>query len=741
MEPVPQQIGPYQIVEEIGRGSIAVVYRATDSLYERAVALKVLPTYFAHDPAFVRHFISEGREAMRLQHPNIVQVLDAGQADGFNYIAQELVTGGTLNDLLRTQDSALPYDMTVAIVEQLAAGLDYAHHQGYIHRNLTPNNILFGEHGQVKLADFSRGAPPRSLRSTNYPISFPAFMSPEQARGDEVDRHSDIYSLGVIAYLMLTGKLPFEADNPLVLLRKIIEDPPPLLETVNPQIPFGVAYAVHQALSKQPALRHSTTAAFAHALAQNSSFAIQAESKPEVASVISNGNPEPKPAGAISPTAKSERVAILPRKVPRVLSIAGGALATTLVALFLITVVQARTTLFDQFLELGKPIPPADANAGTTPNAAQLGVAADQKVLNIALAETPLPTLAVLATPTATPQATPTIPSDTPTLVPTLTPPDTETPTATPPETATALATAATPATETAAPTTAVEAPSTVASAPTGRIAYSVWNPHTDRYDVHIYNFNNGVTWPEIPNKRQPDFNIQGDLAANSEGGNMDNLVFMGPNGENPQTISVYAQDSRPHWSASGKALVFDSDLVGNGSYRLYLLPVTEFGHRTPALRYDAWELIGRYPVFLANERIAYNGCNVWENGSVCGLYTVDTGGGKPENVTNWPGDIPTDNLGSQILVMSNRENNWDVYLINPVGSSVQQLTQSAGHNGLATASPNGNYIAFATDREGKWSIYLMRPDGSDQHKLFDLEQGYAGGDHDWLQERLSWGR
>ncbi|MFN8487825.1 MAG: protein kinase [Caldilineaceae bacterium] len=728
MEAVPQQIGPYQIVEEIGRGSVAIVYRATDTLYERAVALKVLPAYFAHDPAFVRHFISEGREAMRLRHPNIVQVFDAGQADGFNYIAEELVTGGTLNDLLRAQGSALPYDMTVAIVEQLAAGLDYAHHQGYIHRNLTPNNILFGEHGQVKLADFSGGAPPRSLRSTNYPISFPAFMSPEQARGDEVDRQSDIYSLGVIAYLMLTGKLPFEADNPLVLLRKIIEDPPPLLETVNPQIPFGVAYAVHQALSKQPALRHSTTAAFAHALAQNSSFTSQAETKPETAVSTSDAGTASNTPGAALPTAKRERTAVPPRKTPRVLSIAGGALATTLVALFLITIVQARTTLFDQFLDLEKPIPPADVMARTTPNAAQLVVAADQKVRNIAFADTPLPTLAVLATPTATPQATPT-------LAPTLTPPDTETPTATQPATETPLAT------ETAAPTTAVEAPTPVASAPTGRIAYSVWNPHTDRYDVHIYNFNNGVTWPEIPNKRQPDFNIQGDLAANSEGGNMDNLVFMGPNGENPQTISVYAQDSRPHWSASGKALVFDSDLVGNGSYRLYLLPATEFGHRGPALRYDAWELIGRYPVFLANERIAYNGCNVWENGSVCGLYTVDTGGGKPENVTNWPGDIPTDNLGSQILVTSNRDNNWDVYLVNPVGSVVQRLTQGAGHNGLATASPNGNYIAFATDREGKWSIYLMRPDGSDQHKLFDLEQGYAGGEHDWLQERLSWGR
>jgi Tol biopolymer transport system component len=156
---------------------------------------------------------------------------------------------------------------------------------------------------------------------------------------------------------------------------------------------------------------------------------------------------------------------------------------------------------------------------------------------------------------------------------------------------------------------------------------------------------------------------------------------------------------------------------------------------------YDAWELFGRYPIFLRDGRIAYNGCDVWENGSLCGIYVVDVNGSKPTGITEWPGDIPTDNLGSQILMMSDHGGNWNVYLVNPTTQAMQQLTNDPGRDGLATASPDGDAIAFLSDREGKWAVYVMRSDGSDQHKLFDLQGEYGRDDRDWLQERLSWGR
>ncbi|MCX6050763.1 MAG: protein kinase [Chloroflexi bacterium] len=741
MEETPQQIGPYQIIEEIGRGDIAIVYRATDTIYQRPVALKVLPAYFAHNLAFIRYFVSEGRDAMRLQHPNIVPVFDAGHADNFNYIAQELMPAGTLADLIKAQGGALPYEMTVAIVEQIAAGLDYAHHQQYTHRNLNFHNVLFADQGKVKIGDFSRGNPPRGMVPSNYHVGSLAFMAPEQARGDEsVDAYADIYSLGVLTYLMLTGRLPFEADNPLVLLRKIMEDPPPLVENFNPAVPFGAAYAVHQALSKQASLRHTTAAAFAQALGQTKAAVatIPVEGKPELPSVI----PVP-PTGEIVPEAAPDVVAgptptLLRTRARRsvwlerpIVSMFAGAILTTLVAIFLIAIVQARSTFLDILIEQNDPKLPAVVAVPTltratvtpaqTPGNVQAQIVApatgvtNQKLQSVAFVDTPAPTIVL----------SPVVILTTPTELPT----ETETPTALATETLTPTAEA------TVAPVAAL------AGKPTGRIAYSVWNPHTDRYDVRIYNLTTGVSWPQIPDKRQPDFSPTNMLAANSEGGDIDNLVQMGPGGEGPLAIGIYAQDSRPHWAPSGRAIVYDSDLVGNGRYRIYLLPDTEFGHTVGPMRYDAWELLGRYPVFLGDGRIAYNGCNVWENGSSCGLYVVDTSGGKPANVTNWPGDLPTDNLGAQVLVMSNRDGNWNVYLINPNGNTVQQLTQTTGHNGLATASPDGNYIAFATDRDKKWSVYVMRVDGSETHKLFDLEEGYAGGDHDWIEERLSWGQ
>jgi len=276
---------------------------------------------------------------------------------------------------------------------------------------------------------------------------------------------------------------------------------------------------------------------------------------------------------------------------------------------------------------------------------------------------------------------------------------------------------------------------------PTGRIAYSVWNPRSDRYDVVVYNLQSGARWPVLASKRQPDFNNQSDLLVNSEGGGYDNLVIMRLTGELVGVATAFAEDSHPHWSPNNKMLVFASTLVGDNRYRLYLQQDTNYGQKVGPLMYDAWEIFGQYPIFLLDDRIAYNGCNVWENASTCGLFVVTTDGSQPENLTNWPGDIPTDNLGANILAMSDREKDWNVYLVNAGSGALTQLTDDEGNNGLATASPDATFIAFVSDRAGPWAVYILRPDGSDQRKLFDLDGSYGRGEHAWHQERLSWGR
>jgi TolB protein len=303
---------------------------------------------------------------------------------------------------------------------------------------------------------------------------------------------------------------------------------------------------------------------------------------------------------------------------------------------------------------------------------------------------------------------------------------------------------AAPPAIATLAITAGIEtiAPAIAERPPGGQIAYTVLNPRTDRLDTVIYSLATGVRWPVLENARQPDFNNQSDLALNGEGGNADNLLLMRPGGEILLDImSAHAEDAHPHWAPNNKKIVFDSRLVGDGRYRLYLQRDDAYGQQVGPLMFDAWEIFGRYPIFLLDDRIAYNGCDVWENGSTCGVYVVDIYGGQPSGLTQWPRDIPTDNMGPNILAMSDRGGNWDVYLINATSGAVEQLTDDPSRDGLATASPDGSYIAFVTDREGAWAVYIMHVDGSNPRKLFDLTGDYGRDDRDWLQERLSWGR
>lgn len=752
-----QHIGVYQLGEEIGRGNVAVVYRATDTLYDREVALKVLHPYFAHYLSFVRYFIAEGREGMRLRHPNIVQVFDAGQSDGVAYIAQELITGGTLADMIQARGGPFTHDETIAVIEQAAAGLDYAHHLGCLHRNLKPSNLFFADHGRVQVADFGLSSTAGTAFPANYPVGTPAFMAPEQARGDAtIDQRADIYSLGAVAFLMLSGRPPFEAENPLVLLRKIIEETPPLLERLQPAIDPALAQMVSQVLAKRPSARFVTASAFAQALAHGPATPAHhgPASRPD----------EPYPL-SLAPTPLIEREVARPaaRQRPaatltfsRQTVMLAGMVAMTLLLLLAMIIASIAPGFFNRIAGLETPapaqvavLPPPERKATATPagtRATPAGTsvvvavepattATVQGALNMTgtlpatLTSSPPPTVRMVAlaqatatlTPTPTPSASPTA-SETPTVE--------------------ALTNAA--ITDTTAPggLAAIAVSAADGPPPGGRIAYTVRNLRTDQLDTAIYNLATGASWPVLPAKRQPDFNNQGDLVLNSEGGGVDALVLIRPSsGELLAVASAFAEDSHPHWAPNNKSIVFDSSLVGDGRHRLYLQHDTNYGEVVSPMRYDAWEVFGRYPIFLLDGRIVYNGCNVWENASICGLYVVDTNGGEPQQLTDWPGDIPTDNVGNQVLLMSDRGGDWNVYLLTVATGALRQLTDARGRDGLATASPDSNYFAFASDRSGAWAIYIMRSDGSGQRKLFDLNGGYGQGDRDWLQERLSWGR
>ncbi len=262
-----QQLGPYRIIEPLGEGGMAAVYKAFQPNVERYVALKVLPRHLAQSNEFVSRFKREASMLAQLQHPHILPVFDYGETNGLTYIAMPLLKSGTLSQ--RLQGEPLPSETVDKTITQLSSALDYAHSHGIIHRDIKPSNVLLDEQGNCLLTDFGIAKMVEGqdkLTSTGSIIGTPAYMSPEQGADKTLDHRSDIYSLGIILFEMLTGRVPFKAETPVAVVVKHIHSPLPLPRSLNPNLPEGVELVVLKALAKEPADRYNSAAALAISL-------------------------------------------------------------------------------------------------------------------------------------------------------------------------------------------------------------------------------------------------------------------------------------------------------------------------------------------------------------------------------------------------------------------------------------------------------------------------------------------
>lgn len=268
MELIGKTIGNYQIVEELGRGGMGTVYRAQQPSLNRSVALKVLSLALAQDSNLYRRFKQEALATAQLDHPNIIHVYDAGESEGVHYIAMEYIAGGTLFSRLQNRASPLTIAESVSIVAQIAIALDYAHQHGILHRDVKPSNILLDSEGRAILTDLgiAHAFEGTRLTHTGMTLGTPEYMSPEQAQGKPLDGRSDLYSLGVVLFEMLTHRLPFQDSVPYVVLYKHIHDAPPDPRQLNPQIPGKLAEAVLKALAKDPNKRFNNGQQMANAL-------------------------------------------------------------------------------------------------------------------------------------------------------------------------------------------------------------------------------------------------------------------------------------------------------------------------------------------------------------------------------------------------------------------------------------------------------------------------------------------
>ena len=264
---IGQHLGSYDVIRLIGRGGFARVYLATHRGLGRQVALKVLLPSFAESPEFVARFLGDAHIAARLEHPNIVKVYDIGQQGRYYYFAMAYVDGGSLQSVLRRR--RLAPRQALAILSQIARALDYAHAQGVIHRDVKPSNILLSKSGRAYLADFgiARAAWDPRLTQRTRPLGTLEYMSPEQAQGKEVDARSDLYSLGVVLYEMICGRPPFQGENPVSVLHKIVYEAPPPPAKFKRGLSSALTSVLLRAIAKDPARRFQSGAEMAQALA------------------------------------------------------------------------------------------------------------------------------------------------------------------------------------------------------------------------------------------------------------------------------------------------------------------------------------------------------------------------------------------------------------------------------------------------------------------------------------------
>ena len=260
-----KQLGRYEVIEELGRGSMGVIYKAFDPMLDRLVALKTVALELSREEteAFERRFYREAKSAGRLNHPNIVTVHDVGKTDSVAYIAMEFLQGRSLRDILDS-GVVLPIDRIVDIAARVADGLAFAHGSGIVHRDIKPPNIMVLENGGVKITDFGIALLPTGSRThAGTVFGSPKYMSPEQVVGREVDGRADVFSLGAVLYEMLTGFAPFFGGDLEAVLYQVINEMPAPPSTRNRALPPAFDQIVSKALAKHPDDRYGSARAFA----------------------------------------------------------------------------------------------------------------------------------------------------------------------------------------------------------------------------------------------------------------------------------------------------------------------------------------------------------------------------------------------------------------------------------------------------------------------------------------------
>ena len=776
-------IGKYHIMDLLGRGGMAEVYRAYQSGLDRFVAVKVLHGHLADDKDFVGRFEREAAAVARLRHPNIVQVYDFDVEGDRYYMVMEFIEGPTLRTELKERSvggQTFTFAEATRILDALSSAIDYAHARGMVHRDLKPANIMFTNEGQVVLTDFgiARIVSDTHLTVTGAIVGTPTYMSPEQGQGERGDERSDIYSLGVVLYEMVTGRVPFDADTPFAVIMRHINDPLPSPREVNPEIPVAAEQVILKTLSKNPDDRYQTAGEMARALREAVGVPPgQTLAAMPIATIAPRPHAPEKPAvysSAVRPgldrttSEQPTHVATVPvtttspqTEVPAPSSGTGLPILPIFLGVGAILVVSLIALGIIAFSQLG-PGEKETRATQATPAEALVTQSTDTPAPSLTAAPTntytpaPTPTARVVVV-TSTPQIvvvtpTPLPATDTPTptsVSATDTPTSpTSTPSRTPTSSPTATPTSA-PATPTPASPTAIPRPRSPELA--GKLAFSL--PQGTSFKVYVVEVGPAPPtglYASVGNARQPALSSDGQwLLVNGTGGGIDAIARLASNGHQANPITcpdTTAESRRPVWSPDDQRIAFDG-FFDPGRPQIYIQDADEVdcdlvNNRFQVEGGDAVEVNGLYPLWGPDDRVYFRSCATWAPGqeSSCGVWSAQADGSGALRLTDNPNHLPTDVGRDRLLFMFNDAGNWDVYSVGLGGGQPRNLTNHPARDVWGTLSPDGRSIAFLSDRGGRWVIWLANEDGSNPIEWLPINSDWGMVDPDRLaQERMSW--